>query len=370
MNETKESVETPQPRSSILEISPYKPGLDKALGGQLQYKLSSNESPLGTSEKAKNAYLEMVGELDLYPDGSATQLRKAIGEVHGLNPDHIICGAGSDDILSLVAYAFLGPGDEAIYSEYGFLMYQIAIRAAGATPIIAPEKNLTSDVDAILSKVTSRTKVVYLANPNNPTGTYIPYEEVGRLQKELPKQVILVLDAAYAEYVKVNDYESGMALVSNSNNVIMTRTFSKAFGLAGLRLGWAYAPSQIIDYLNRIRGPFNVTSATLAAGIEAIKDREFIDKTIVHNSQWLAWLTEKISELGLEVTKSVGNFILIHFPQNEKKSASEAEQYLSQNGCILRAVGSYGLPNALRMSIGIEDANRAVVKHLANFLEG
>ncbi len=370
MKETSIASKIPRPRSSILEIAPYKPGLDKALGGQRQYKLSSNESPLGTSEKVRNAYLEMAGRLDLYPDGSATQLREAIGEVHGLNPDHIICGAGSDEILSLVANAFLSTGDEAIYSEYGFLMYQIAIRGAGAIPIIAPEINLTSDVDAILDKVTTRTKMIYLANPNNPTGTYISYEEVCRLHENLPGHIILVLDAAYAEYVQVNDYECGIALVSKFNNVIMTRTFSKAFGLAGLRLGWAYAPSYIIDILNRIRGPFNVTSAAIVAGTEAIRDREFIEKTVSHNRQWLFWLTEKISELGLEVTKSVGNFILIHFPESEKKNAVEAEKYLSENGCILRAVGGYGLPNALRMTVGSEEANHAVVSHLKKFLNG
>ena len=369
MNNLSTASNIPRPRSSILEIAPYKPGLERALGGDRQFKLSSNESPLGTSEKAKNVYLEMAGRLDHYPDGSATSLRKAIGEVHGLNPNHIICGAGSDEILSLIAYAFLGPGDEAIYSEFGFLMYQIAIRAAGANPVVASEKNFTCNVDEILKKITPRTKVVYLANPNNPTGTYISYEEVGRLQKNLPEQTVLVLDAAYAEYVQVNDYESGIALVSNCNNVIMTRTFSKAFGLAGLRLGWAYAPLHIVDILNRIRGPFNVTSVAIATGTEAIKDRKFIDETVSHNSHWLSWLTENLIDLGLEVTKSVGNFILIHFPDRENKNAQAADKYLLQNGCILRAVGGYGLPNALRMTVGTEEANRAVVKHLTNFLK-
>lgn len=358
----------PQPRASIQKIDPYAPGKGSDQDGAKSYKLSSNESPLGTSERARSAYLGMVENLHAYPDGSATSLRKAIGEVHGLNPNHLICGAGSDELLNLIASAYLCPGDEGIYSQHGFLMYQIAIRAAGATPVVAKERNLTTDVDAVLNSVTDHTKIVFLANPNNPTGTYLSFEEVNRLHKGLPDHVLLVIDAAYAEYVRNNDYESGLALVSSSDNVVMTRTFSKIFGLASLRLGWAYAPAHIIDTLNRIRGPFNVTGAALAAGIEALNDSKFLAECVEHNEIWLPWLTGQISELGLEVTPSVGNFILIHFPEAEKKSASQADSYLSTRGCILRAMGAYGFPNALRMSVGTEEANRSVVKHLKSFL--
>ncbi len=359
----------PLPRAGVLEIAAYVPGRQKATGGGRLHKLSSNETPLGASPKARAAYAAVADKLELYPDGASTDLRQAIADVHGLNPDNLICGAGSDELLSLIAYAYLGDGHEAVYSRHGFLVYEIAIRAAGATPVIAPETNLTSDVDALLDAVTPRTRVVFLANPNNPTGTYLPFDEVKRLHQGLPGHVLLVLDAAYAEYVRRNDYESGMELVSASDNVVMTRTFSKIHGLAGLRLGWAYAPAHIIDVLNRIRGPFNVSGPAIAAGVAAIKDREFVENAVRHNSQWLAWLTEQLTALGLDVTPSVGNFVLIHFPDEPGKTAADADAYLSERGCVLRAVGSYGLPGALRMSIGTEEANRAVVEHLTTFLK-
>ena len=232
----KATANRPQPRPGVLDIAPYVPGKSKGSHGKTVHKLSSNETPLGTSDAARAAIEAVARHLELYPDGSATELRAAIGEVYGLNPDRIICGAGSDEVLSLIANAYLGPGDEAIYSEHGFLVYDIAIRAAGATPVIAPEKDMTTDVDAILARVTDKTRMVFIANPNNPTGTYLPFEEVKRLHEGLPANVLLVLDAAYAEYVRRNDYESGLELAATSDNVIMTRTFSKIYGLANLRL--------------------------------------------------------------------------------------------------------------------------------------
>jgi len=359
----------PEPRPGVLDIAPYVPGKSKATGGGKLYKLSSNETPLGASKKAQDAIARLAGTLEFYPDGAATELRAAIGDVYGLNPDRIICGAGSDEILSLIAYAYLGPGDEAIYSRHGFLVYEIAIRAAGATPVVAPERDLTTDVDAILARITDRTRMVFIANPNNPTGTYLPFSEVRRLHENLPPNVLLVLDAAYGEYVRRNDYESGIELAATTENVIMTRTFSKIYGLANLRLGWGFGPAHVIDALNRIRGPFNVSGLAIAAGIEAVKDRAFVEKAADHNEKWLPWVTEELEKLGLTVTPSVGNFILIHFPEVDGRKATDADAFLSSRGCVLRLVGNYGLPNALRMSIGSEEANKAVVANLAEFLK-
>ncbi|MEP2703497.1 MAG: histidinol-phosphate transaminase [Roseibium sp.] len=358
----------PQPKAGVLDIAPYVPGKSKGTHGKTLHKLSSNETPLGCSEAARAAIDDIAKNLELYPDGASTELRAAIGDVYGLNADRIICGAGSDEILSMLAYAYLGAGDEAIYSEHGFLVYEIAIRAAGATPVVAPEKDLKTDVDAILALVTDKTKMVFIANPNNPTGTYIPFEEVKKLHESLPPHVLLVLDAAYGEYVRKNDYESGIELAATSENVVMTRTFSKIYGLANLRLGWGFGPAHIIDAMNRIRGPFNVSGVSIAAGVAAVRDREFISAAVDHNDKWLPWVTAELEKLGLKVTPSVGNFILVHFPDETGKRATDADAYLLERGCVLRLVGNYGLPNAIRMSIGSEEANRTVVAHLKDFL--
>lgn len=360
--------ERPQPRAGVLDIAAYVPGKSKGTHGKTVHKLSSNETPLGASPKAKAAIETVAQNLELYPDGAANELRDAIAETYGLHPDRIICGAGSDEILSFLAYAYLGQGDEAIYSEHGFLIYDIAIRAAGATPVVAPETDLKTDVDAILARVTGKTKMVFIANPNNPTGTYLPFEEVKRLHEGLPAHVLLVLDAAYGEYVRKNDYESGIELAATSNNVVMTRTFSKVYGLANLRIGWGFGPSHIIDALNRVRGPFNVSGMAIAAGIAAVQDREFLTRAVEHNDEWLPWVTEELEKLGLKVTPSVGNFVLVHFPDEDGKRAADADAYLLEHGCVLRQVANYGLPNALRMTVGSEEANRFVVEHLKKFL--
>jgi histidinol-phosphate aminotransferase len=358
----------PQPKPGVLDIAVYVPGKSKGSHGKTLHKLSSNETPLGTSAGAKEAIAAVARNLELYPDGAATELRAAIGDVYGLNPDRIICGAGSDEVLSMLAYGYLGPGNEAIYCEHGFLVYEIAIRAAGATPVIAPEKNLTTDVDAILARVNEKTKMVFIANPNNPTGTYLPFEEVRRLHENLPAHVLLVLDAAYGEYVRRNDYESGIELAATSDKVFMTRTFSKIYGLANLRLGWGFGPAHVIDALNRIRGPFNISGVAIAAGMASVRDRGFVAQSVEHNDKWLPWVTVELGKLGLKVTPSVGNFVLVHFPDEDGKRAKDADAYLLERGCVLRMVGNYGLPNAIRMTIGSEDANRTVVAHLAEFL--
>jgi histidinol-phosphate aminotransferase len=358
----------PQPRPGVLEIAPYVPGKSTAPGVAKVFKLSSNETPLGPSANALAAYRAAGEHLQDYPDGSATALRDAIGAAFGLDPDRIVCGAGSDDLLNLLARAFLRDGDEAIYTTHGFLVYPIATMGTGAKAIAAPEKDFTASVDAILKAVTPATKIVFLANPNNPTGTYIPFDEVKRLQKALPSNVLLVLDAAYAEYVQRNDYESGFELVATTDNVVMTRTFSKIYGLAALRLGWMYGPAYVVDAVNRIRGPFNVNAPAIAAGIAAIKDTTHVERARAHNTQWLAWLTNEIGKLGLPVTPSAANFVLIHFPDTKGRTAKDADAFLTKRGLILRHVGAYKLPNALRMSVGTEEANRLVVQALKEFL--
>jgi histidinol-phosphate aminotransferase len=359
---------SPQPRSGVLDIAPYVPGKSSAPGVAKVFKLSSNETPLGASENAIAAYRAIGERLEDYPDGSATALRHAIGAAFGLDPARIVCGAGSDDLLNLLARAYLSDGDEAIHTTHGFLVYPIATLGTGAKPVVAPEKNYTADVDAILERVSQKTKIVFLANPNNPTGTYVPFDEVKRLRRELPAQVLLVLDAAYAEYVRRNDYESGIELVATSDNVVMTRTFSKVYGLAALRLGWMYGPAAVIDAVNRIRGPFNVNAPAIAAGIAAIRDTAHVERGREHNAKWLPWLTEEIGKLGLVVTPSVGNFVLIHFPETKGKTAKDADAFLTKRGLILRQLGAYKLPNALRMTVGTEEANRLVVKALGEFL--
>ena len=358
---------SPTPKPGILGIDIYVPGESSVPGGMKPIKLSSNETPLGASPHAMAAYTAAAHSLERYPDGQATQLRKAIGARYGLEPNRIVCGSGSDELLSMIAHAYLGPGDEGLYTEHGFLVYRIAILTNGATPVIAPETNLTASVDAILAKVTTRTKVVFLANPNNPTGTYIPHSEVRRLREALPGNVVLVLDGAYAEYVRRNDYEAGIELVATTNNTVMTRTFSKIFGLAALRIGWAYCPEGITDVLNRIRGPFNMSAPSIAAGAAAMADSAHVDAAIAHNDLWLPWLTREIEQLGYKVTPSAANFLLMHFPEGTARGAAACDDFLKSRAIIVRRVAGYGLPHCLRLTIGTEAENRAVVAALTDF---
>jgi histidinol-phosphate aminotransferase len=362
------TVTRPKPRPGVLDIAAYVPGKSSAPGVAKIFKLSSNETPLGPSPRAIAAYKAAADHLEDYPDGSASELREAIGHAFGLDPERIVCGAGSDDLLHLLAYAYLVDGDEAIHTTHGFLIYPIVTLGAGAKPVVAPETEFTADVDAILARVTARTRIVFLANPNNPTGTCLSFDEVKRLHRGLPSHVLLVLDAAYAEYVQRNDYEAGIELVATSENVVMCRTFSKIHGLASLRLGWMFGPAHVVDAINRIRGPFNVSTAAIDAGIAAIKDTEHQERSREHNTRWLAWLTEEIGKLGLKVTPSVANFVLIHFPDTKGRTAKDADAFLTARGLILRYVAAYKLPNALRLSVGTEQANRLVVAALKDFM--
>ena len=358
----------PKPRPDILAIDAYVPGRSRVAGAARIHKLSSNESPLGPSPKAIEAFHAAAAELERYPEGSSAILRDAIARRFGLEASRIICGNGSDELLGLLAHAFLGPGDEGLYSEYGFLEYPICIRAAGGSPIIAKETDRTASVDAMLARANTRTKILFLANPNNPTGTYLPFSEIKRLQAGLPQETLLVIDAAYAEYVTRNDYAAGIELAATCENVVMTRTFSKIHGLAGLRLGWAYGPPHVIDALHRIRGPFNVNGPAQASGVASLGDAAHVEAAIAHNSRWLPWLGEAISALGIEVTPSVANFLLLTF--RNAKSASAADAFLGERGFILRAVEAYGLADCLRLTVGDEEANLGVVEALTEFMRG
>ena len=357
---------SPTPRPGIMDIAPYVGGSHVVAGVDRVIVLSANENPLGPSPKASEAYAAMAGELHRYPEGGAVALRQAIGKRFGLDPERIVCGAGSDELISLLIGAYAGPGDEVLYSQHGFLMYAISAKAVGATPVTAPEKNLTADVDALLEHVTENTRMLFLANPNNPTGTCLSASELRRLRDNLRDDVLLVIDAAYAEYVGAKDYNAGEDLAGSCDNVVMLRTFSKIYGLASQRLGWAYGPAAIIDVLNRVRGPFNITASAQAAGIAAVEDVDHVEASRAHNDRWMAWLTQQLGMLGVEVPPSAGNFILARFA--DKASADAAYAHLMSRGIITRLMGGYGLPESIRITIGLEDENRALVDALAEHL--
>lgn len=357
-----------KPVPGILDISPYVGGRSQATGAGPTYKMSSNESPLGPSARALSAFQAAAGAMHLYPDSTATMLRKAIGDTWGLNPDRIMCGNGSDEILHLLPQIYAGPGDEVIFSEHGFLVYKIVALAASAVPVVVPEPELRTDIDGILKRVTDRTKIVFITNPSNPTGSYNTPTELRRLRSGLPKDCLLVIDAAYADYVERNDFESGIELVATCENTVMTRTFSKIYGLAALRVGWAYGPADVVDAFNRVRGPFNVSTAAQAAAVAALEDRQHVAESRTFNTRWLSWLSDEILALGLKVHPSVGNFILVEFPASGSRTAAAADAFLMRKGIIVRAVAAYGLPNCLRISVGTEEGNRAAVATLKEFM--
>lgn len=353
-------------RPGIMDIAPYKGGDAKLPGQTRVMRLASNESPLGPSPRAVEAYRALASELHRYPDGAAEELRTAIGRAHGLPAEQIVCGAGSDELISLVTRSYAGIGDEVLYSQYGFLMYAIAAKTVGATPVAVPARDYGADVDAMLAKVTPRTRIVFLANPNNPTGTLLPAAEVRRLHKGLPDDVLFALDSAYAEYVAGPDYEDGSALVRGHGNVVMLRTFSKIYGLAALRLGWAYCPPDVADVLNRVRGPFNVPAPSQAAGVAALADRAHLDKARAHSERWLPWLVARLQEIGLQPVPSAGNFLLVRFP-DAALTADMAAEFLNSRGILPRKMGPYGLADCLRITIGLADENEAVAQALAEF---
>ncbi|HEX5319375.1 MAG TPA: histidinol-phosphate transaminase [Stellaceae bacterium] len=360
----------PEANPGILDIAPYIGGEAKIEGVAKPIRLASNESALGPSKKAMAAFRAYAENLHRYPDGGSEALRAALGKAHGLDPARIVCGSGSDELIALMIRAYAGVGDEVIYSRHGFLMYAIGAKSVGATPVAVPEKALTADVDAILKHVTDKTKLVFIANPNNPTGTYLSEREMSRLQAGLPPHVVLVIDAAYAEFVNRNDYEPGIRLVDKADNVVMLRTFSKIYALAGLRLGWGYFPPAIADVLNRVRGPFNVNAAALAAGVAAVEDAEAVAEARAHNDRWLPWLSERLAKIGLDLTPSVGNFVLPRFPDDPRRNADAAFAFLQGRGIICRKMGGYGLPQCLRITIGTGAENEKVAAALAEFMAG
>lgn len=361
---------TIQPRDGILDIRPYKPGAADAPGIENPVKLSSNENALGCSDKAAEAFRNASGNLHIYPDGGATLLRETIAREEGLNADNIVCGCGSDELLQLLGRAYLNPGDKVVQSQYGFLVYRLVAMQSGCEIVSAPETGYRTDIDALIETAGDDAKIVFLANPNNPTGTYVSDAEIRRLREALPPTTLLVIDAAYAEFVREADYTAGLELARERDDVIVTRTFSKIHGLAAVRLGWAYGDKSIIDVLNRVRGPFNVNLPAIEAGTAAIQDRDFMTRSADHNQEWVAFLRQQIGGLGLEVTPSVCNFVLVHFPADGEKTAEAADKYLTARGLIVRGVQPYGLPNALRVTVGKEAENRAVVDALTEFMKG
>jgi histidinol-phosphate aminotransferase len=358
----------PTPRPGILDIAPYIGGEAKAAGFDHPIRLASNESALGPSPKAMAAYRALADEIHRYPEGDARELREAIGRRHGIDPERIVCGSGSDELIALLIRCYAGPGDEVLYSRHGFLMFAIGAKSVGATPIAAPERELTTDVDAILARLSPRTRIVFVANPNNPTGTYLDTEAIERLHAGLPSHVVLAIDAAYAEFVNRNDYEPGVSLVDRADNVVMLRTFSKIYAMAGLRLGWAYCPSAIADVLNRVRGPFNVTAPALAAGVAAVEDTAALARARAHNDRWLPWFSERLQALGLELTPSVANFVLVRFADEPRHNAEAAFAFLHSRGILTRKMAAYGLPKHLRISIGTGPEMETVAMAIADFM--
>jgi histidinol-phosphate aminotransferase len=355
----------PVPKPWIMAIAPYIPGRSTTDSGNKAVKLSSNENPLGTSPKAREAFAAAAGGLERYPDASGSDLRDALAEKHGLDPMRIIYGNGSDEILHLAAGAFAGQGDEVIFVHYGFAVYEIAARRVGAVPVVAPDKDYATDVDAILALVTERTRIVYIANPNNPTGTYTSREDIARLHAGLPGDVLLVLDHAYAEYIDGDAEDGGMALAKNASNVLVTRTFSKMYGLAAERIGWGYAAAPIIEAMHRIRLPFSITIAGTAAAIAALGDTEFVAHTRAHNAKWRRWFADEVAKLGnagLRAVPSQANFLLVLF--EGELTAEAAYKGLMDAGYIVRWLPGQGLPNGLRITIGTEAETRGVVAAL------
>jgi len=352
---------TPQP--GIMDIALYQGGAAHVEGMTDVVKLSSNENPFGPGAAAIEAFRRASYDLHRYPSTDHAGLRGAIGAVHGLEPDNIICGVGSDEIIHFLCQAYVGSGDEVVYTEHGFAMYRISTLAAGGTPVEVRERERVTDVEAILAGCTARTKLVFIANPNNPTGTMIGESELLRLADGIPEGAILVLDGAYAEYVE--GYDGGAALAGARGNVVMTRTFSKLYGLGGLRVGWGYGPREIIDVLNRIRGPFNLSNAALATAEAAVRDQVYAAKCRAENARMRGWLASALAEHGVPSDVSCANFILARFASQQEAEA--CDDYLKSQGLIVRRVGGYKLPDCLRITVGDEASCRRVAHAVGQF---
>ena len=360
----------PTPKPGILDIAPYVGGKSQAAGFAHPLKLSSNENVLGCSPLATAAFTEAQSKLNIYPDQHQGLLREAVAAKFGLEPERLLFGCGSDELFYLLSMVYLQPGDNIVQAEFGFSAYRLAARACQAEVRYAPEPNMFVDVDALLAQVDDRTRIVFLGNPDNPTGTWIGGAEVRRLHEGLPPNVILVLDHAYAEFATDPAYEDGIALSRGSQNVVVTRTFSKIHGLAGLRVGWGYAPQAIVAAVDRIRPPFNVNVPAQAAAIAALQDDDFVARSLALIETWRPWMVQQLGGLGLEVTPSQANFVLVRFPKTPGKTAAEAEAFLASRGVIVRGLVNYGLGDCLRITIGLEEQNRRVIDILADFMRG
>ncbi|MEX5728205.1 histidinol-phosphate aminotransferase [Rhodovulum iodosum] len=354
-----------RPQPGIMDIALYQGGQSHVAGVADVVKLSSNENPFGPSHRAQEAFRRTAHTLHRYPATDHAALRAAIAERHGLDADRIICGAGSDEVITFLCQAYAGPGDEVIHTEHGFAMYRISALAAGATPIETPERERTVDVDAVLAACSPRTRLVFIANPANPTGTMIGADETARLAEGLPPQAILVLDGAYAEYVE--GFDGGAGLVEARENVVMTRTFSKLYGLGGLRIGWGYGPRPIIDVLNRVRGPFNLSQPQLETAEAAIRDRDHAERCYAENARLRTWLSDALAERGVPTDRSFANFLLARFADSEEAEACDA--WLKSDGLIVRQTAGYKLPHCLRITVGDEASCRRVAHSIGRFKE-
>lgn len=362
---------SPRPRPGVLDLPSYKQGESTLGEARSVLKLSANEAPLGPSPKAMAALLGALDRVHVYPDGAARALREAIAAVHELAPERLMVGAGSDELIQLLCRAYLGPGDAILYPRHGFLMYPIYARQAGAEVLTAPETaDLRADVDALLEAMTPAVRMVFLANPNNPTGTMIPWSEVQRLREGLPGDVLLVLDGAYAEVVDAPAYDPGVTMVRERDDTVMLRTFSKGYGLAALRLGWAYAPAAVLDAMGRMRSPFSVTTLSLEAGVAAVQDQDHVRRTRDHVTAERARMTQALRGMGLWTSESVANFVLVRFPEHPGKDAAEADASLRANGIIVRRMDAYGLPDCLRITIGTSAQVGTVIDALDRFVRG
>jgi histidinol-phosphate aminotransferase len=357
----------PTPRPTIAAMARYQPNLSSPAAGRT-IRLSANEGALGPSPKAMQALAAVAAQVHHYPEEEPKALAEAIGQAYGLDPARMVFGCGSDELIQALCHAYIDPGDEVIHTEYGFIMYPMSATVAGGVPVSAPDIDYRISVDAILERVTERTRIVFLANPNNPTGSYLARSEVARLHRELPENVLLVIDAAYAEFVSRNDYSDGSELVEASENVIMLRTFSKLYAMAGLRLGWGYGPQDVINAMHVVKQPFGANRGAVAAAIAAIGDKGFVERSVTHNETWQPWTKAKFEALGLKCLPSVTNFLMVRFPDEASHTATAAGAYLSERGILTRGMAGYGAPEFLRLSIGTEEEMRIVVDAVAEFL--
>ncbi len=362
------TAKVPQARAEILEISPYVQGKSAISGQTAPIKLSSNESSFGPSPKAIEAYQSQATALHRYPDGSQSPLRQAIADIYNLDADKIICGNGSDEILDLIYRTYLSSGDDIILSANHFVMCALYAKIQGANIVLAGENNYVTSVDDLLSKLTPETRMVTLANPNNPTGTYLNAEQIRRIHSGLPSDVLFVIDGAYAEYVTCDDYDNACGLVDEFDNVVVTRTFSKIYGLSALRAGWAYCPTAVVDILQRIRSPFNVNSPAMAAAIAAVNDVNYIDRVRLHTADWQQRIQKELGALGIRVIPSVANFYLLNFNECEGKSALDAAGFLETEGIIPRPVSTSDGDDVLRITVGLDAENEAVIKALTKYM--